>query len=351
MFTKEYTLQELAQLTNCRLAGNPNTLIREVADLESATPSDASFLSNPRYKQAMLKSKAGVIFIDEQTPLDNNKNYLISNQPSRAFQQLVDLLHPQRKHPSGFVGIHPSAVIHESARIGEGVSIGPHAVIDEGVSIGPRTFIGAGTYVGPQSTIGSDCIIYPKVTIREECLIGNRVVIQPGAVIGSCGFGFTTDKQGKHAKLNQVGNVKIEDDVEIGANTTIDRARFKSTVIGEGTKIDNLVQIAHGVVIGQYNLLVAQTGISGSASTGKYVVLGGQSAVAGHLHLADGVMAAGKSGITKSLKKGKYGGFPAAPLAEHNRNEVYLRNIENYIKKIKELESQVAELKTIKNIP
>ncbi|MBA3721913.1 MAG: UDP-3-O-(3-hydroxymyristoyl)glucosamine N-acyltransferase [Parachlamydiaceae bacterium] len=344
MQKKNYSLQELASLTECKLLGNPQHIISNVADLDNATDQDASFFANIRYRQSMIKSKAGVIFIEEPLILEDGRNYLISKQPSRSFQQLVDLLHPLRKTPSGFIGIHPSATIHPTAQIGDSVTIGPQAVVDEGVKIGSRTFIGAGVYVGPDTIIGCDCTIYPHVVLREECVVGDRVVIQPGAVIGSCGFGFTTDREGNHIKLNQVGNVNIENDVEIGANTTIDRSRFKSTVIGRGTKIDNLVQIGHGVEVGPYNLIIAQTAIAGSSSTGKHVVLAGQVAVAGHLHLDDGVMVAGKSGVTKSLKTGKYGGTPAVPITEYNRNEVFLKRIETYVNQIKSLETRIQKL-------
>jgi UDP-3-O-[3-hydroxymyristoyl] glucosamine N-acyltransferase len=344
---KPFTLATLATLTNCQLVGDPQYIISGIADLETATPQDASFFSNARYQQAMKNSHAGVIFIDRQTPLIEGKNYLISDQPSQAFQQFIDTLFPPRPSPSGFKGIHPSAVIHETAQLEEGVSVGPHAVIDEGVKIGTGTFIGAGVYIGPDTIIGSSCLIHPHVTIREGCQIGQRVIIQPGAVIGSCGFGYITDKQGKHIKLNQVGNVVIEDDVEIGANTTIDRARFKSTRVGQGSKIDNLVQLGHGVIIGPHNIIVAQTGIAGSSSTGRYVVLAGQVAVAGHLHLDDGVTVTGKSGITKSLSTGKYGGIPAIALDEYNRNQVFLRNIEKYVKQLKDLAKRLEKLEVV----
>lgn len=335
------TLHQLSLLTGCKLVGNPKHLIHSVADLENATSQDASFLANPRYRQLMLNSQAGVICIDDHTPCPEGKNYLISSNPSETFQKIIDTFHPQRECPSGFKGIHPTAVIHETAKMDAHVTISPQAVVDEGVSIGARTFIGAGCYIGPNTVIGCDCIIHPRVVIREDCFIGNRVIIQPGAIIGSCGFGYSTDKHGKHIKLNQVGNVKIEDDVEIGANTTIDRSRFKSTVVGQGSKIDNLVQLGHGVEVGPYNLIIAQTGIAGSTTTGKHVVLAGQVAVAGHLHLDDGVMIAGKSGVSKSLAKGQYGGIPAIPIQEYNRMSVFLRNIETYVEQIKALEEKI----------
>jgi len=343
MNKRVFTLAELAELTKSRLVGDPNYKITNVADLESASSEDASFLSNPLhgnslYEKAMQTSKAGVVFVPSNQQLIPNRNFLLSDDPSRAFQQTVEAFVGEIKY-TGFKGIHPSAIVHGDVSLGKNIVIGPHAVIDEGVSVGDNTVIGAGCYIGPNTVIGYDCLLHPKVTVRERCQIGNRVIIQPGAVIGSCGFGYTTDAQGKHTKLNQVGIVSIEDDVEIGANTTIDRSRFKSTVIGMGTKIDNLVQIGHGVVIGRYNIIVAQTGIAGSTTTGNYVVIAGQVAIAGHLTIADKTMIAGRSGVSKSItKSGKYGGIPAVPLHEYNRNSVFLRNIETYIEQIKELQ-------------
>lgn len=346
---KKFDLATLATLTNSQLVGNAKHLISNVSDLETATPQDASFFSNPRYHQAMVHSNAGVIFVSSQTNMIEGKNYLISDQPSQAFQRLIDFLHPPREFPSGFKGIHPTAVIHETAQLEEGVTVCPLAIIDEHVKIGTGTFIGSGVYIGPETTIGSKCTIHPRVVIRERCQIGQRVIIQPGAVIGSCGFGFTTDKHGKHEKLNQVGNVIIEDNVEIGANTTIDRARFKSTKIGMGSKFDNLVQIGHGAIVGPDNMIIAQCAIAGSVTTGRSVILAGQAAVAGHLHLSDGVVVAAKSGVTKSLSTGKYGGFPAMPLDKFNRNQVFLRQIEKFVDELKSIGMRVDALESTEN--
>lgn len=344
MNKKWYKLKEIAELTHCELRGNPEHEINDVGDLESASAQQASFLSNPRYLQTMKNSKAGVIFIDDETTINEGVNYLISKNPSKAFQKLIDYFYPKNTHPSGFKGIHPTAVVHPTSKIGTDVTIGPHAVIDEHAIVGNQTFIGASAYIGPKTIVGDDCLIYANVTIRENCRIGNRVIIQPGAVIGSCGFGYITEN-GCHVKLQQAGSVSIEDDVEIGANTTIDRARFQTTKVGKGTKIDNLVQLGHAVRLGEHNIIVSQTGIAGSTKTGKYVVLAGQVAVAGHLELSDGVTVAGKSGVSKSLKTGKYSGIPAIQLDAYNRNQVYLRNIEKYVKRIEELEKKLKEIK------
>lgn len=336
-----YSLEELAKKTNCQLIGDPKHCITGVADLESATPQDASFLTNPRYHGAMQRTHAGVVVIQENIERPGHKNYLISANPDATFQQLIELYRTNRAPRTYFTGIHPTAVIHASAKIGDNVTICPHVVIDGGVTIGHGTFIGAGSTIGADVTIGKDVCIYQQVTIREGCSLGDRAVIQPGAVIGSCGFGFTTDRQGVHTKLNQVGTVCIEDDVEIGANTAIDRARFKATRIGCGTKIDNLVQLAHGVVIGKHSLLIAQTGIAGSTTIGNHVILAGQVAVNGHITIGDQVVVAACSGVTKSIKKpGRYAGYPVMELSEHNKNQVLLRNIAKFVQDLQSLKAK-----------
>jgi UDP-3-O-[3-hydroxymyristoyl] glucosamine N-acyltransferase len=341
MSKEAYTLSELAELTGSRLSGDGTYLISNVADLESATPTDASFLSNPKYAAAMKNSKAGVIFINDTVECLEGRNYLITNDPSLSFQTLVETFYDDAKIPSGFTGIHPTAVIHPTAKIGSNVQIGPYAVIEQFAQVGDRTIIGPHTYLGPKSTLGSDCLIHPNVTIRERCSIGNRVIIQPGAVIGSCGFGYITNAQGHHVKLDQLGTVTIEDDVEIGANTTIDRARFKTTKVSRGTKIDNLVQIGHGVKLGEDNMIVAQVGIAGSTETGRHVVLGGKAAIAGHIKLDSGVRVAGFAGVSKSLPKGDYNGIPAIPVQDYNRNAVLLRNMHKFVDRLKKLEEKL----------
>lgn len=342
---KKFTLAELAEITQAKLIGDPTQTFSNVDSLESATSSDVAFLANLRYRELLHTTQAGVVCIDPSlTPLPG-KNYLISEHPSRTFQQIAELFLSSHFNKTGFEGIHPSAVIHPSAQISKGVTIGPNSVIDQGVNIGSGTHIGPLVSIGPGVTIGDCCIIHARVVIRERCLLGNRVILQPGAVIGSCGYGYTTDERGVHTKLDQCGIVVIEDDVEIGANATIDRARFKETRIAQGSKIDNLVQIGHNVHIGPHNLIVAQAGIAGSTKTGRHVVIGGQAGVVGHVNVADGVMITAQSGISKDVTQGgKYGGSPIQPLAEYNRQRVYLRNIELYVKRIEELEKRLTEL-------
>ncbi len=334
-----YTLAELGAHCGAQLIGDPNVKITGVNTLEEATPSDASFLANPRYNEAMKKSQAGVICVTPQTPLTEGKNYLLSNDPSRSFQQIIELLLPSKS--SGFSGIHPTAIIHLTAQIGPHVTIGPYSVIDRDTKIGANTYIGPHVSIGFEVEIGTDCHIHPHCTIRERCCLGDRVILQPGAVIGSCGFGYTPDAFGQHIKLEQRGIVILENDVEIGANTTIDRSRFKETRIRKGTKIDNLVQIAHNVEIGENNLIAAQTGIAGSTKTGKYVMLGGQVGIVGHVDLEDQVMVATRGGVSKSLKRGKYRGSPAIPITEYHRQEVHVRKLEEYVERLKALEKKL----------
>jgi len=338
----ELAARHAAQLA-VQLVGDPSQRITGVNTLEEATSVDASFLANPRYKEAMKQSKAGVICIDSQTPLIEGKNYLVSSNPTLLFQNIIALIYGASSAKSGFEGIHPTAVIHETAQIAPNVTIGPHAVIDRNVKIGAGSSIGPNVSIGFEVEIGTACQIHPNCTIRERCRLGNRVILQPGVVIGSCGFGYTLDSQGRHIKLEQVGIVVLEDDVEIGANTTIDRSRFKETMIRKGTKIDNLVQIAHNVEIGPHNVIAAQTGIAGSSKTGKYVMMGGQVGIVGHVELDDEVLIATRGGVSKSLKKGKYRGSPAVPLMEYQRQEVHVRKLEEYVERLKKLESQLSE--------
>ncbi len=339
-----FLLKDLAAILAAQIIGNPDHLITGVNTLDEASPTDLSFLANIRYHDAMKISQAGAVCVDKQATLIEGKNYLICENPSAAFQTIIQKLHPATE--SGFKGIHPTAVIHELAQVDLTATIGPHAVVDRGAIIGARTTIGPNVSIGYDAQIGADCMFYPNVTVREGSRIGNRVILQPGAVIGSCGYGYIQDKMGRHVKLEQLGIVILEDDVEIGANTTIDRSRFKSTIVRTGTKIDNLCQIAHNVEIGEHNIMAAQTGVAGSSKTGKYVMLGGQVGVVGHIEIEDLTLVATRSGVSKSLKSGKYRGAPAIPIAEYNRQEVHVRKIPQYVARIKDLELRLAALES-----
>lgn len=343
------SLRELAELTQAELEGDENYLISGVDELSTATPADVSFLNHAHYASLLKKSKAGAVCVSANTIREKGKNYLISSNPSLVFQKIMLLFLSNRFCETGFSGIHESAVIHPTACIAPGVTIGPHATIDAYTRIDQGTTIGPNVVIGPFVEIGAECKIYSHVTIREGCKIGQRVIIQPGAVIGSCGFGYLTDQNGIHHKQQHLGIVVLEDDVEIGANTTIDRARFKETRIGKGTKIDNLVQIAHNVAIGSHSIIVALSGISGSTKAGNHVVLGGQCGIVGHLTIADQVRCAARTGITKSIsQKGEYGGFPAKPLKEHQQDQVLIKNIKNFYTRLNALEKKLSQLENSK---
>ncbi len=337
------TLTELAAFTGAQFVGDPTYTITGVNTLDEALPSDLSFLANPRYEEAMKRSKAGVVCIAPGVPLLEGRNFLISEQPSHTFQKIVEHLLAAALPKPIAPGIHSTAIIHPTARIGKGVSIAPYVVIEEGAAIGDGTIISSHCHIGRDVELGTQCHIHPSCVIRERCKLGDRVILQPGVVIGSCGFGYLTNAAGVHVKLEQLGNVILENDVEIGANSTIDRARFQTTRVRKGTKIDNLVQIGHNVEVGEKNLIAAQTGVAGSAKTGAYVMLGGQCGILGHISLEDGVMVATRGGVSKSLKKGAYRGSPAIPIADYNRQEVYIRRLEQYAKRLEALEKQLKE--------
>jgi len=341
--SRKVALAELATITGSELVGDPSYEVTGVAYLDTATPQDVSFLVNPRYEarhyEALLQqSQAGVICVDTTLKRDEKHNYLISDNPFSAFQKIAKIFHGDKKGlVSGFKGIHPTAVIHDSVKVGKNVTIGPYAVIDQDAVIGDDTFIGALTSIGVNVVIGNECIIYPKVAIREDCVIGHRVILQPGVVIGSCGFGMITDDKGHHTRLDQLGNVVLEDDVEIGANTTIDKARLGTTRISRGTKIDNLVQIAHNVVVGEDNIIVSQSGIAGSTKTGQRVVLAAQVGVNGHIELSDDVIISASSKIHNSIKKpGTYGGIPVVPIKDFRRNIVTTTKIHHHISSLRQ---------------
>ncbi len=344
--SKQVTARELATLTGSQLLGDPDKILTGVADLESAGPDDVSFFANPRYEKAMSASQAGLIFVSSEQLAKNSEGcFLISNEPSAAFQKVLQLFLAGVPKHTAFRGIHPSAVVADDVTLGEKVVIGPNAVIETGATIGDRTVIAPNVTIGEGVRVGMDCIVHPSVTVQSGCEVGNRVVLHPGVVLGSDGYGYTTDATGHHSKLDQLGNVVIEDDVEIGANSTIDRARFKTTLIKRGTKIDNLVQIGHGVELGENNLIIAQVGIAGSTKTGRNVVIAGQSAVIGHITLADGVIIAGKSGVIKGIDKpGVYGGMPAGPLKDQRKQYVHLRNLDKHVKTLKELKQRIQAL-------
>jgi len=339
------TLAELAALTGGLLEnGSPDFSVSGVAAVTEATAAQVTFFGNARYLPALKQSQAAAAFV----PLDFSEQIapaLIKvPNPSLAFAQALEKFAPP---PIAYPpGIHPTAVIGPDVTLGEAVSIQPYAVIERGVAIGAGSVIGAHVFIGQESTLGPACHIHPHVTIRERTLIGSRVIIHSGAVLGSDGFGYEFSA-GRHVKIPQTGSVQIDDDVEIGANVTIDRARFGRTWIQEGTKIDNLVQIAHNVVIGRHSIIVSQTGISGSSKLGQYVTLAGQVGLSGHIEIGDRAVVGAQSGVSKNIPAGEiWFGYPAAPMREYKERLAYLNRLDKLNARVRKLE-QVLDAKGI----
>jgi UDP-3-O-[3-hydroxymyristoyl] glucosamine N-acyltransferase len=317
------TLAELAKTIGAELKGDGHLNISGAATLEDASPEHVSFLSNPKYEKLLETTRAGAVIVAVGTQRDH-LNLLHTKDPYFSFAKAVIALHGHRVHP--FAGVHPKAYVEPTAEIGE------------------RTIIYPGAYVGARVRIGKDCVVYPNAVIYEGCVLGDRVMIHAGASIGHDGYGYATS-QGVHHKIPQIGNVVIEDDVEVGANAAIQRAAMGSTVIGTGTKIDSLVSVGHGTRIGAHGLLVSQVGIAGSTTLGHHVTLGGQVGVAGHLKIGNNVVAAAQAGITNDVADQEaLMGSPALPLATARRVVVLTTQLPELAKRIRHLEQQVGEL-------
>lgn len=331
-----YSLKKLAQLTGSAFWGDPNFEVHYFNTLQEAGNLEVSFLANKRYLQQAKSSKAGILCVDKQFAPCAGKNYLVSDNPAVTFNKIIALFSDYKVPSSGFEGIHPSAIIHESAKLAQDVSIGPNTVICKNVTIGQGTVIEAQCFIGANCSIGEKCSFRPRVTLEYNTQCGDSVILQSGAVIGSDGFGYIPDEKKQYRKLVHLGNVVLEDNVEIGANTTIDRARFAETRVQKGTKIDNLVQIGHNVDIGKNCVIVSQVGVAGSTKIGNYVSIGGQVGIIGHVAISDNVRIAAKAGVSKSLSEGDYFGIPAIKAKKFYRREAIVRGLEDWKKKIEE---------------
>ncbi len=337
------TLAEIADRLGCRLEGDGTLVITRVATLDDAGPGDLTFLANPKYASRVATTRASAIIVaDGADPAPCAM--LRSPQPYRSFAQALSLL-GRNERPAA--GIHPAAIVAPDATIGVEASIGPLAVIGSGATLGDRVVVHPHVVIGPGVVIGDDSVLHARVSIRERSRIGARVVIQDGDVIGSDGYGFVTDGDGVHHKIPQQSVVVIEDDVEIGANTTIDRPAVGETRIGQGTKIDNLVQIAHGVKVGRHSLLVAQVGIAGSSIVGDHVVLAGQVGVAGHITIGDRVTATAQTGIPNSLEAGALvSGYPAIDNRDWLKSSAVFRHLPELRRQLRSLEERLEALET-----
>ena len=339
------TLSELARLVDGDIVrGELDLLIEGIAALEDAGATELSFLGNEKYRAQYLVTRAGAVIVPRGVAEGPDGCALIAaDNPSFAFAHAVK--HFVAKVARTFTpGIHPRAVVDESAKLDPGkVCVHAGAVIMAGAEIAEGTEIGPNCVIGENARIGRDCLLYANVSVRERCTLGDRVMVQPGAVIGSDGYGYEW-VEGRHVKIDQVGIVEVQDDVEIGANTTIDRARFGRTVIGEGSKIDNLVQIAHNVQIGKHCLVVSQAGIAGSARIGNHVVVAAQAGVGGHVKVGAKSVLAGRAGATADLEGGQtYSGMPARPFMEEQRSRALIRQLPKLVERVKALEKKTGE--------
>ena len=335
------SVTEIAAAVEGQVIGDPNRTVTGLAGLTEAGPNDLSFLANPRYAVHLPTTKAGAVLVAQEAS-DCPTVQIVVGNPDLAFSRLIDAFGPKPWRPA--TGVHPTAVLGDGVRLGAKVAIGAQVVIGDGAELGDGTVVHANCVIGADAVIGADCWLWPNVVVRERCRLGQRVILQPGAVVGADGFGFVL-VNGKHQKSPQVGIVTIGDDVEVGANTTIDRARFGITSIGHGTKIDNLVQVAHNVDVGAHCLLVAQVGIAGSTRIGNYVTLAGQVGLAGHLTVGDQASVTAQSGVSKSVPpKTVVRGSPAREYKDAMAQEIALRRLPAALEHIKQLEARLKEL-------
>ncbi|HEX6790647.1 MAG TPA: UDP-3-O-(3-hydroxymyristoyl)glucosamine N-acyltransferase [Candidatus Krumholzibacteria bacterium] len=335
-----YKLGELAVLVGGELEGDADLVIRGVAGIREAQPGDITFVANPRYEEFVEATRASAILAGHG--LSAGIPLVRVNDPYYAYFQVLNLFAGDTAARYAR-GVHPQASIDPAARIGSDVCIGPFCHVGAGASIGDGTTLVAGVFVGDGARVGERCLIYSHVTIREGCRIGDRVILQPGVVVGSDGFGFAR-KGASYQKIPQIGIVVIEDDVELGANTCVDRATTGETRIRRGTKIDNLVQIAHNVALGEDTVIAAQTGISGSTEVGRGVVMGGQVGVGGHVTVGDGAVVGAQAGVTKSVAPGTtVSGYPAREHSAARRIQAHIAMLPELFRRVKALERRLLE--------
>lgn len=336
----EVTLRHIAELTGGTIVGNDQVLIKGINSLHVAEEGEISFLADPRFKDQIKATKASAVIVKELTSL-YQRPQLIVPDPYLAYARVATIFAPPVPR---FPGISEKAVIEEGTDIGEEVSIYPFVYVGRESVIGNKVILFPGVYVGDRVTVGDESVICPNVTIMPECIIGKKVIIHAGTVIGSDGFGYARDGD-ISVKIPQTGIVQIEDNVEIGANNTIDRAALGKTLIQRGVKTDNLVQIGHNVVVGENTIIVAQVGIAGSTNIGKGVVIGPQVGVTDHIEIGDRVMVAGKSGVAKSIPSGEVvSGIPTMPHRLWLKTRGHIRRLPEYSERLKGLESRVKEL-------
>ncbi|MFA6779895.1 MAG: UDP-3-O-(3-hydroxymyristoyl)glucosamine N-acyltransferase [Paludibacteraceae bacterium] len=344
----EFSAQQIAEYLKGKVVGDPNVKVSNLSKIEEGTPGTLTFLSNPKYTEYIYKTKASVVLVNNDFVPDKEISAtLIRVENSYAalasLLSLVDSMNPRK------TGISSSAVISAKAKLGENAYVGAYSVIEDGAKIGKNASIYPQVYVGDNVTIGDNVTLYPGVMIYKECVIGNNCTLHAGSVVGSDGFGFAPEADGTYGKIPQIGNAVIEDNVEIGANTTIDRATMGSTIVRKGAKLDNLVQIAHNVEIGENTVMAALSGIAGSTKIGKHCMFGGQSGVVGHCTIADGSMFAAQTGVIGSIRVPNQGfqGSPHLLASEYMKSYVYFKRLPEMRAQMNEMRKEIDELKSL----
>lgn len=342
--TRGYTIAELASIVGGTLRGDGSAVISGVADVAEAGSTDAAWVYQPKYAAKLGSSHAGVVLVSKDhgpTPMPA----ILCERVDRAVAKLLAAFAPADPEPEP--GIHPSAVVHPSATVASSTTVGPFVVIDAGATIGGQCVLHSGVFIGRETTVGNDCVICPNAVVRERCRLGDRVTLHAGAVIGTDGFGYYFD-DGRHNRIPHIGGVILEDDVEIGACACVDRAKFGNTIVGRGTKIDNLVQIAHNVRLGEHNVLAGLTGIAGSVRTGPYCMFGGRSGCTDNLTLGEGVrLTALGTVVTKNMPPGvMLSGAPARQHRDELREQAAIRRLPGFAAQLKDLLARVERLET-----
>lgn len=342
----EFTATQLAELTGGSIEGDPTASVHTFGKIEEAKKGELSFLANPKYEEYLYTTNASIVLVNNDLELKEKVDATLVRVPNSysAFAKLLEFY--SNLHSASKIGIDEKAVIPASAKIGKDVYIAPYVVLGENVCIGDNTKIYPGCYLGDNVSVGDNCVLNANISIYHDCKVGNHVILHAGIVIGADGFGFAPNPDGTYSKIPQIGNVVIEDNVEVGANTTIDRATIGSTHIEKGVKLDNLVQIAHNVVVGENTVIAAQAGVSGSTKLGKHVMMGGQSGIVGHLHIGDCTRINAQSGVTKSVKEANtaINGTPAADYRSTLKSQALFRELPQMEARIKELEKTIKEL-------
>lgn len=341
-----FTAQQIALLVQGKIEGEATAVVKQFGKIESAMPGEISFLANPKYEDFLYTTKASVIIVNESLVLKKKIAATLIRVPD-AYTAFATLLTKyQEMKNENLVGIQSPSFIASTAKLGEQNFVAAFAYIGENVQTGNNVKIFPNAVIGENVSIGNNVTIHAGVIIYSDCVLGHNITIHSGSIIGSDGFGFAPNADGSYQKIPQLGNVIIEDDVEIGSNTTIDRATIGSTIIKKGVKIDNLIQIAHNVEIGENTVIAAQVGISGSTKIGKGVMMGGQSGTIGHIVIADGIKIAARTGITKDFKEAgiTLSGYPAREQSAFLRAQVAQKNLPALEKRVKELEIMVQQL-------